>query len=217
MALGRTSHGNLQKHESHNPIQQWLLGRFHQRVGQLVQQTGAKELLDAGSGEGFLYYYLQKLGLQLSYWGSDIRWESLVWARSRWLGWNAGIVADIHHLPFASNQFPLVVCLEVLEHIPNSALGIQELARISSRHLILSVPHEPFFRTANFLRGKHLSQWGNDPEHLHNYSGAAFRHLVSQWLDIQWHGYAFPWQLIWATKRGSFLAAGGDSSQGNSK
>lgn len=58
-----------------------------------------------------------------------------------------------------------------------------------------------FFRAANFLWGKYLTQWGNDPEHIHNYSGSAFRRIVCQVADIQWHGYAFPWQIIWATKR----------------
>jgi hypothetical protein len=92
--------------------------------------------------------------------------------------------------------------LEVLEHIPDSVVGLRELVRVTSKYAILSVPHEPFFRGANFLRGKHLSRWGNDPEHIHNYSGRSFRQLVSTVADVVWHGYSFPWQIALVTKRG---------------
>jgi hypothetical protein len=54
----------------------------------------------------------------------------------------------------------------------------------------------------NFLRGKHVGALGNDPEHLHNYSGRAFRSLVSAQAEVVWHGYSFPWQIALARKGG---------------
>ncbi|MCB0213078.1 MAG: class I SAM-dependent methyltransferase, partial [Anaerolineae bacterium] len=79
--------------------------------------------------------------------------------------------------------------------------GLRELARVSSEYVLLSVPHEPFFRGANFLRGKHITAFGNDPEHLHNYSGRDFRQMVGDVVDIVWHGYSFPWQIALTRKR----------------
>ncbi len=82
--------------------------------------------------------------------------------------------------------------MEVLEHLPDSAVGLRELTRVSAEYVLLSVPHEPLFRGANLLRGKHINALGNDPEHLHNYSGRSFRHMVEPIVDIVWHGYSFP-------------------------
>jgi ubiquinone/menaquinone biosynthesis C-methylase UbiE len=104
-------------------------------------------------------------------------------------------VADVHHLPFPDNSFDLVLCLEVLEHVPDSRLGLRELLRVARDHVLVSVPHEPFFRGANLLRGKHVQALGNDPEHLHNYSGRAFRRLVADQAEVMYHGYSFPWQI----------------------
>ena len=78
---------------------------------------------------------------------------------------------------------------------------MRELTRVSSEYVLLSVPHEPWFRGANFLRGKHLVNFGNDPEHLHNYTGRNFRKMASRVVDVVWHGYAFPWQIALGRKR----------------
>lgn len=201
LSIGRSDHGNLQKHQNPNRFQQALLGRFHDVITGLVRRTRTTHILDAGCGEGFLLHHLRQAGLDPNYIGSDIRPEAIAWARQNLHRDFTGHVSDIHHLPYDDNTFPLVICLEVLEHIPDSSVGLRELARVSSDYLILSVPHEPFFRGVNFLRGKHISRLGNDPEHLHNYSGRAFRHMVGQVADVVWHGYSFPWQIALARKR----------------
>ena len=201
ITLGRSAHGNLQKHESRNRLQQKLIARFHRRIAELIGQTGAQTMLDAGCGEGFLLLHLREEGMAPRYFGADIRPDALLWAREKLFPELMANVADVHCLPYADDAFPLVLCLEVLEHIRDSAAGLREVARVSSQYMILSVPHEPFFRGVNFLRGKHLARWGNDPEHLHTYSGRAFRQMVQQVADVLWHGYAFPWQIALARKR----------------
>jgi SAM-dependent methyltransferase len=195
-------YGNRQKHLNPNPLQRFLLNRFHQKIVGLVQQIEATRLLDAGCGEGFVIKHLQS-NLPVVCTGGDFSLEALVWGRAN-VNHNIPFAnLDIYHLPFPDNCFPLVICLEVLEHLPDSRIGLRELARVSAEYVLLSVPHEPFFRGANFLRGKHLRAFGNDPEHLHNYSGRSFRRMVSGVVDIVWHGYAFPWQIALARKRQS--------------
>ena len=194
-------YGNRQKHLNPNPIQQTLLARFHKKIMELIGQTGATCLLDAGCGEGFGIEYLYQGNSSLSIVGGDFDGEALLWGR-RNLDYQAALTnLDIHRLPFSENSFPLVICLEVLEHIPDSRIGLRELSRVSSEYVLLSVPHEPWFRTANFLRGKQMPAFGNDPEHLHNYTGRAFRQLGGGVVDIVWHGYSFPWQIILGRKR----------------
>ena len=194
-------YGNRQKHLNPNPLQRYFLNRFHQKIFNLVQQTGASCLLDAGCGEGFVIDYLRQECPALKAIGGDFDPEGLLWGRTN-LQHQAPLVNfDIHSLPFPGNSVPLVICLEVLEHLPDSRLGMQELARVSAEYVLVSVPHEPLFRAANFLRGKHFWALGNDPEHLHNYPGRAFREMVSSAVDIIWHGYSFPWQIALGRKR----------------
>jgi SAM-dependent methyltransferase len=194
-------YGNQQKHLNPNPLQRLLLDRFHQKILKLVQQTGATRLLDAGCGEGFVMAYFQQRQLPVVAVGGDFDFEALLWGQTYIRHGCSLANFNIHHLPFPDNHFPLVICLEVLEHLPDSRAGLLELARISSQYVLLSVPHEPFFRGANFLRGKHLRDFGNDPEHLHNYTGRSFREMVNGVVDIVWHGYAFPWQIALTRKR----------------
>lgn len=200
----RTTHGNRQKHQNPNPLQKLLIDRFHRRVAALIKETGAPRLLDAGCGEGFGLQHLLAQGVTASYIGSDISLEALQWGRQNLLPGLPASVADVHHLPYPENAFPLVICLEVLEHIPDSAVGLRELVRVSAEYVIFSVPHEPFFRGLNFLRGKHWGRWGNDPEHLHTYSGWALQRMVQRVpeLDVLRHEFSLPWQMMVARKRG---------------
>jgi SAM-dependent methyltransferase len=196
-----SDHGNLQKHLNANRAQQFLIDRFHRQIVDLVRQTAVSHLLDSGCGEGFVLDYLRRDGLKVTAVGADLRPEAIRWAKANLLPDLNGTAADIHRLPFAANSFPLVMSLEVLEHIPDSSLGLRELLRVSSRYILVSVPHEPFFRGANFLRGKHLARWGNDPEHIHNYNGRGFRRLVDSQAQVIRHTFTFPWQIILARKQ----------------
>jgi SAM-dependent methyltransferase len=188
-------HGNLQKYLNPNPVQRWLLLRFYRHIVGLVERTGARSILDVGCGEGFTMRELRESGLGVTTVGVDYSPAALAWSQANSVARSPLHVADVHHLPFSDNSFDLVLCLEVLEHVPNSGLGLRELLRVARDHVLVSVPHEPFFRGANFLRGKHVRSLGNDPEHLHTYSGRAFYRLVSAQGAVVWHGRSFPWQI----------------------
>jgi SAM-dependent methyltransferase len=55
--------------------------------------------------------------------------------------WNLS-VADITRLPFKNNAFDLIICSEVMEHIPNETGAVKELARVlkPGKRLAISVP-----------------------------------------------------------------------------
>ena len=52
--------------------------------------------------------------------------------------------ANIVELPFDDDEFDVVICMEVLEHVPEQVLepGIAELRRVCRGQLIMSVPFE---------------------------------------------------------------------------
>jgi SAM-dependent methyltransferase len=108
---------------------------------------------------------------------------------------------DAENLPFLDDQFDLVVCVEVLEHLRDPAAGLRELARVTSRHLLLSVPREPLFRGSNLLTGRYVKDLGNTPGHLNHWSKSSFGTFVSQVADVRAVASPYPWTIVWATVR----------------
>src|SRR5690606_9038704 len=56
----------------------------------------------------------------------------------------ADVKADICNLPFSDNEFDLIICNHVLEHIPDDTKAMQEIYRVlkSGGTAILQVPYE---------------------------------------------------------------------------
>jgi ubiquinone/menaquinone biosynthesis C-methylase UbiE len=192
-------YGNLQKHLNPNPVQRYLLRRFHHQIASLLKATGAKRILDAGCGEGFVVSYLLQENDRLAITGLDCSLEALDMARQMVPGVLFD-VGDLREMPYSDDDFDLVMCLEVLEHLPNPHEGLRELRRVTSAHCLVSVPHEPFFRATNFLRGKHVPAWGRDPEHLQHWTAGQFRRLVEQYFEVEQFVYSFPWVIALGRK-----------------
>jgi SAM-dependent methyltransferase len=197
-----SDYGNLQKHLNPNPLQRFLLRRFQRRVAALVRQSGARRILDAGCGEGFTLRHLQESDGGAWLLGIDNGFPALRWAAAMVPAARLAL-ADVRELPFGDGSFELVLCLEVLEHLPDPQRGLEELWRVSNDYCLLSVPHEPFFRAVNFLRGKHLPAWGNDPEHLQSWTAGGFRRFVESVWEVVWFGFSFPWLVALGRKRGA--------------
>ncbi|HID64657.1 MAG TPA: class I SAM-dependent methyltransferase [Anaerolineae bacterium] len=188
-------YGNLQKHLNPNPVQRYLLRRFHRQVASLLKATGAERILDAGCGEGFVVSYLLQGNDGLIITGIDCNLEAIEIARQMVPGVLFD-VGDLREMPYGDDSFDLVMCLEVLEHLPDPQRGLCELRRVTSAHCLVSVPHEPFFRATNFLRGKHVPAWGRDPEHLQHWTAKQFHRLVAQYFEIERFVYSFPWVIV---------------------
>jgi 2-polyprenyl-3-methyl-5-hydroxy-6-metoxy-1,4-benzoquinol methylase len=208
-------YGNLQKHLNPNPVQRYLLWRFHRWIAFLLKATAAKRILDAGCGEGFVVNYLLRENGGLIITGIDCSLQAIEMARQMVPPVLSGVegseacpepsrrveggvlfdVGDLREMPYADDSFDLVMCLEVLEHLPDPHRGLRELRRVTSAHCLLSVPHEPFFRATNFLRGKHVPAWGRDPEHLQHWTARQFRRLVEQYFEVERFVHSFPWVI----------------------
>ena len=84
--------------------------------------------------------------------GSDVSFDEAVEARNRLneqekLGLNGGgiwatLASDITGLPFPDGFFHMVICAEVLEHIPNQEKAVNEVIRVlkPGGDLVVSVP-----------------------------------------------------------------------------
>ena len=76
--------------------------------------------------------------------------------------------ASIENLPFPDNSFDMVVCTEVLEHLPGSVLekGVKELARVARHWVFVSVPYRQRVWNENY-KCTQCGFIGHCMEHLH--------------------------------------------------
>lgn len=193
--------GNKQKHESKNPIQRALIDHFKARALELVQSVAPKTILEVGCGEGYMLDALSRGGVTATMWGVDISGPAIQEAKQK-LGDRATIEQrDARELAADGRKFDLVMMLEVLEHIPEPEQMLPILDQLTHRYLLLSVPWEPMFRGLNFLRGKNMSRWGNDPEHVNHWSRRGFFRFVEQRFDIVARPMVAPWTMVLAERR----------------
>jgi SAM-dependent methyltransferase len=109
------------------------------------------KILDIGCGFGRHTCAAYRLPKVITI-GADLKFEDLIEARERLklhdrLGEHGGGVwgltaADVVRLPFKDDDFDLVICSEVLEHIQNYLQAIREIIRVlkPGRNLVVSVP-----------------------------------------------------------------------------
>ncbi len=101
-------------------------------------------------------------------------------------------------MEYPDSAFDLVICCEVLEHLSNPGQGLSELCRISSKYILVSVPHEPIWRMLNMVRGKYFSACGNTPGHIQHWNKKKFIQFINSQpgLKIVSRIYPFPWQML---------------------
>ena len=193
--------GNKLKHESKNPIQVALIDNFKRQAATFLRIVGPKTVLDLGCGEGFMLDAMLRAGIDAEFTGIDLSETALHEARLR-LGDRATLEhADARQLVSDGRTFDMVMMLEVLEHIPDPAQMFPILKKLARNHVLLSVPHEPFFRGLNFLRGQHFTRFGNHPEHINLWGRRSFFEFIEPHFEVLAAPPAFPWTLVLAKPR----------------
>ena len=191
---------NFRKHSSKNPLQQFFISRFFVALIAEVRALHPTSILDAGCGEGFTLERFRLAGVGAHLEGIDLNPGAIDLGRTPHphLALTQG---SVYQLPYADNTFDLVVCTEVLEHLERPADALTELSRVAKRYVIITVPHEPFFQMANLLRGKNISRWGNDSEHIQHWSSPGIAEMIGGACRIKTVRTPFPWTLVVGEKR----------------
>ncbi len=101
-----------------------------------------------------------------------------------------------YSLPYPDGAFELVCALEVLEHLERPAAGLEELARVSSRALVLSVPREPLWRALNVASGRYVRALGNTPGHVNHWSRRDFVRFAGRAGKIRRVRTPLPWTVV---------------------
>jgi len=182
---------NFEKFQTGNPVVRRMFDGFFRTVGETIGPLGADNVLDAGCGEGETLERLSGV-LPVRQVAIDLNPESVAYAKERVPGAEIS-QGDLLDLPFEDGEFDLVLCLEVLEHLPDPAAGLAELVRVAGRDIVLSVPHEPWFRLGSFARGNYLKSWGNHPEHVNHWNPRTFRRFLEAQAEVVEIRTSMPW------------------------
>lgn len=190
---------NFRKFQTGNPVVRRLIERFYRNLREIVEPLKPESFLDAGCGEGETLERLKPL-LPRRVAAFDLNPESVQFTRERHPEADVRRL-NIFTLPFEPNSFDSVVCLEVLEHLDNPKAALRELLRVSRRDVIVSVPHEPWFRLGSMLRLKYLKSFGNHPEHIQQFNPTSLRAMVTEQADVVEVRTSFPWVMLHCRKR----------------
>jgi SAM-dependent methyltransferase len=198
LIAGAQRSDNEGKYRSKNPVVRYLVGRFLQRVSDLAATESPRRVLEVGCGEGVVLATLAARLPGTRFDGLELDETALRQARAR-CPVATLVRGDACELPFEDQSFDLVVCLEVLEHLPEPVRALRELRRVARGGCLLSVPHEPFFRAGNLLRGKNLARLGDPSDHIQHWGAREFAAFCGRELAVRVRTTAFPWLIVYGT------------------
>lgn len=181
------------KYESKNIIERKLMQGFFHSIDQMLTKVKFNNVLEAGCGEGRVTHYI-KSTYQCSIQGFDIGEEAVEKAKISYPD-IPFCIQSIYELPY-EEEFDLVICCEVLEHLEEYEKALKELFRISKKYVLISVPSEPLWRVLNLCRFKYIKELGNTPGHINHWNHRAFNKLLSQYGKIIDVKTPIPWQML---------------------
>jgi SAM-dependent methyltransferase len=118
----------------------WGVGR-RTLVGSLLRKSGAgngrPDLLEIGCGAGGLLKELSRTSVA---YGMDVEAESMKYCQER--GLERLCLGDAAALPYRSEQFDAVVCVDVLEHLDDDRAALADIYRVlkPGGRLLATVP-----------------------------------------------------------------------------
>ncbi|GAB2479686.1 hypothetical protein GCM10027082_33260 [Comamonas humi] len=193
---------NYDKYASKNPIARWLMEGFSSSLTTLVHQAAPQTIHEIGCGEGYWTLDWKQKGIHAR--GSDFSEKVIALAqdnaRARGLPPSMFALRSIYEIEPGQDSADLIVCCEVLEHLEDPRAGLAALQRVTTNHLIVSVPREPLWCALNMARGKYWSSLGNTPGHIQNWSSPAFIRLVGEYFQVLEIRKPLPWTMLLCKK-----------------
>ncbi|HEV7349026.1 class I SAM-dependent methyltransferase [Telluribacter sp.] len=127
----------------------------------LIIETNFNKVLDVGSGDGSVLYWLSEYGFNPNFYALEISESAIDIIKSR----NIKSVKEItkydgYSIPYLDNFFDLVTCSHVIEHVEHPRLLLREIFRVSRRQ-VSEVPIDFYLdiakRVPHFLSYGHIN------------------------------------------------------------
>lgn len=185
------------KYHARNPVARYLMDHFLLEFDELTTLTNARTAYEVGCGEGHLSLRLLYRGLQVR--GCDL--DAPIARKAAETVSKVGFAAvfsarSVYDLTPEEASAELVVCCEVLEHLPDPESAVRVLATLARPWLLVSVPREPIWRVLNVARGKYLASAGNTPGHIQHWSTDSFVALLRRHASIIEIRRPLPWTMV---------------------
>ncbi len=190
------------KYHSVNPVARRLMQGFLGAFDELVEQANPKRVFEIGCGEGHLSSRLLARGIEVH--GCDVDADIVCLANDlvQTIGKGQCFKAQsIYDISPGEIEADLIVCCEVLEHLPDPERALDILAAQNARYWLFSVPREPVWRVLNLARGKYVAAGGNTPGHIQHWSATAFKKVVAEKFEIARARQPLPWTMVLCTRQ----------------
>ncbi|MBB3612399.1 class I SAM-dependent methyltransferase [Rhizobium sp. BK602] len=185
------------KYNTRNPVARYLMNGFLSSFDELTEKAGVRNAYEVGCGEGNLSMRLHDRGWEVH--GSDLEETSVAEANEQCVSRNIANrfeTRSLFDLKPADVSAELVICCEVLEHVPQTDRALDVLQSLANPYLLVSVPREPIWRVLNLARGKYIGDLGNTPGHIQHWSSAAFLALLRKRFEIVEVRKPLPWTMV---------------------
>jgi len=143
-----------------------------------------KRLLDAGCGVGIESHMLRQAGFRVSSLDIDglaLRIANRIWPNGLY------VQADLTRLPFKDGTFDNVVCIHVLEHIPDPDGAMREIHRVckaGARLVFITPDKNHFVKKLPIIKAAMY-----DPTDLRLYSRSEFASFIGKYFGVKTHGH----------------------------
>ena len=170
----------------------FLIGWIEQRrlacIRRFVDARSNQRILEVGCGGGHVLRLFP--GCELT--GVDVSGEMLAKARRKLKGYSARLLkGELHELNLPDAGFDKVICSEVLEHVVDPEAVLTEIRRLvrPGGRVVVTVPNDHLVNHLKrivrdsgltFLPPFRRISWGGDHYHLHVWSVAQMRELLSR-------------------------------------
>lgn len=186
-----------------------LEGWFNSATGELTQGfrvNAANTVVDVGCGDGAFIHFCARQGAEVYFVDRDP--VSLAATEAKISQSPArdhhGLLSECDPIPLPDGTGDLVICTEVLEHVPDPVKMLHELIRVAKpgAQLLITVPDA---RSETFVGATAPPQYFQVPNHIRIFTAQDFHDLIvnaglviesQQFIGCFWAMY---WPLTWMT------------------
>ncbi|MGB3947489.1 MAG: class I SAM-dependent methyltransferase [Bacteroidia bacterium] len=143
-----------------------------QNIIELSKKIKFESVLEVGAGEGSILHWLSKYKFSQNMYAIEISNSGIEIIKSKNIeNLKEILLFDGYKIPYQDNQFDLVICSHVMEHVEHERILLREIKRVS-KYQIFEVPIDFSFNVDSKLN--HFLSYG----HINIYTPSLFRFLI---------------------------------------